>query len=96
MTEQKKKTVKGAARKTARTPKLNEEVKEAPEVKAEVVNPEVDELKRQLADAMKTLQMMQEQLAMAKPQVVQVMADVEKAFPGYKFQVTLDTDFAEE
>ena len=45
MTEQKKKTVKGAARKTARTTKLNEEVKEAPEVKAEVVNPEVDELK---------------------------------------------------
>ena len=91
MTEQKKKTVKGEARKAVRKPKFTETVKdtetvkeipEAPkeenEAKAEVVNPEVDELKRQLADAMKTLQMMQEQLAMAKPQVVQVMADVEK------------------
>ena len=86
MTEQKKKTVKGEARKAVRKPKITEPVKEiseAPkeekEVKAEtVVNQEVDELKKQLADAMKTLQMMQEQLAMAKPQVVQVMADVEK------------------
>ena len=95
MTEQKKKTVKGEARKTTRKPKFTEPVKdteavkeiqeaqEAPkeekEVKTETaVNQEVDELKKQLADAMKTLQMMQEQLAMAKPQVVQVMADVEK------------------
>lgn len=78
MTEQKKKTVKGAGRKTpvkteaaaVKTETVKEEKKEP--------NPEVEALKAQLEATNKVLELLQAQLAAAKPQVVQVMADTER------------------
>ena len=84
MAEQKKRTVKSAGTRTtakrtaAKEPVKEQEPKAADAAKEAEQSVEVDALKAQLAEAMRTLEMMQAQLNAAKPQVVQIMADTEK------------------
>lgn len=92
MTEQKKKTVKGAgtrttARKTAarKTAAAETETTKAPEPAAQ--SAEVEALKKQLAETQRTLEMMQAQIAASRPQVVQVMADTEKVALRWQAEV---------
>lgn len=97
MTEQKKKTVKGAG--TKRTAAKRTEIKAPESVKgAETVkepeaakepekNPEVEALKAQLAETQRILELMQAQLLAAKPQVVQVMSDTEKVTLRWQAEV---------
>lgn len=89
MAEQKTKTVKGAGTRTARKPAAR---KEKPEAEAEAKQnaaqaEEVAELKAQLAETQKLLEMMQSQIAAARPQVVQVMADTEKVALRWQAEV---------
>lgn len=94
MTEQKKKTVKGAgtAKKTENTVlketavKADEPKKEEPKAE-EKVNAEVEALKAQLDATNRILEMLQAQLAAAKPQVVQVMADTERVSLRWQAEV---------
>lgn len=84
MTEQKKKTVKGAGRK----PRAAVQAEPKPEVKEEKQDSaELDALKAQLQETQKMLEMMQMQLMQAKPQVVQVMADTEKVALRWQAEV---------
>ena len=92
MTEQKKKTVKGAGTRTtarkaaAKKPAATaEETAKAPESVAQ--NAEVEALKAQLAETQRTLEMMQAQIAASRPQVVQVMADTEKVALRWQAEV---------
>lgn len=92
MTEQKKKTVKGAgtrttARKTAarKTAAAGTETTKAPEPAAQ--SAEVEALKEQLAETKRMLEMMQAQIAESRPQVVKVMADTEKVALRWQAEV---------
>ena len=90
MTEQKKKTVKGAGTRTTarRTTARKTEAAEAPKAPdATAQSAEVEALKEQLAETKRMLEMMQAQLAVTRPQVVQVMADTEKVALRWQAEV---------
>ena len=88
MAEQKKKTVKGAGTRTAarRAAAKPEKPSAEPQDNA-AQSEEVAELKKQLAETQRLLEMMQAQIAAARPQVVQVMADTEKVALRWQAEV---------
>jgi hypothetical protein len=90
MAEQKKKTVKGAGTRTTarKTTVRKTEATEAPKApEATAQSAEVEALKEQLAETKRMLEMMQAQLAVTRPQVVQVMADTEKVALRWQAEV---------